>query len=329
MQGCLGKAGALLRLGVLAAAVAFLAPARAQDYPARPVRLIAPYAPGGVTDLLAREIGTALSQQMGMTFVVENRPGGGGTIGLAALAKAPADGYTLGEGAANTLAANRFLYKDQPFDALRDFTPVAFIGRLPFVLVAHPSVPAGNLTELIERMHAAHASYSYGSSGVGNTAHIFGELLAHRAGINLVHVPYKSSGEALRDLMAGRLELQFITPVELAGPIAEGRVKALAVAAPRRLATLPGVPTLAELGFEGFESPTWFGIVAPAGVPAPIILQLNHQIRTALAKPDIRERLARRGLETVDMSPEAFRRFLEAEVRKWQSIVRESGVVLD
>lgn len=190
--------------------------AHAQAWPTRPVKIIAPYAPGGVTDFLAREIGTALTQRLGVTFIVENRPGAGGNIGLTMLARAPADGYTIGEGAANTLVANRFLTTTRPFETLRDFTPVAFVGRLPFVLVAHPSVNAGNLRALIGAMKAGSLGYSFGSSGVGNTAHIFGELLARRAGIDLVHVPYKSSGEALRDLIAGRTQLQFITPVELA-----------------------------------------------------------------------------------------------------------------
>jgi len=303
--------------------------AHAQAWPTRPVKIIAPYAPGGVTDFLAREIGTALTQRLGVTFIVENRPGAGGNIGLTMLARAPADGYTIGEGAANTLVANRFLTTTRPFETLRDFTPVAFVGRLPFVLVAHPSVNAGNLRALIGAMKAGSLGYSFGSSGVGNTAHIFGELLARRAGIDLVHVPYKSSGEALRDLIAGRTQLQFITPVELAGPIQQGAVKPLAVASPARLATMPEVPTLEESGFDGFESPTWFGFVAPAGVAPEIVRRLNQEIREVLATPAIRARLARAGLELQDMSTEQFRAFIGTEMTKWEAIVRDSGVRLD
>jgi tripartite-type tricarboxylate transporter receptor subunit TctC len=305
------------------------AAALAQSYPAKPVRIIAPYAPGGAVDLLAREIGNALTQNLHTTFIVDNRPGAGGNIGLTALAKAPADGYTLGMGAANMLAANRFLYRSLPFDTLKDFTPVAFVGRLPFVLVAHPKVRADGLKEMIGEMKARKASYSYGSSGVGNTAHIFGELLKNRADIDLVHVPYKSSGEALRDLIAGRLELQFITTVELAGPIQRGAVKPIAVAAPQRIAALPKVPTFAELDFHGFESPTWFGVIAPAGVPNHVLNLLNREIREALAKPQMKARLAQGGLEPQDMTPEQFNAFLNAEVKKWQAIVADSHVTLE
>jgi tripartite-type tricarboxylate transporter receptor subunit TctC len=301
----------------------------AESYPAKPVRIIAPYAPGGAVDLLAREIGNALTEKLGTAFIVENRAGAGGNIGLSALAKAPGDGYTLGMGAANMLAANRFLYRSLPFDTLKDFTPVAFVGRLPFVLVLHPKVPANSLKEMIDDMKAKNASYSYGSSGVGNTAHIFGELLKNRAGIDLVHVPYKSSGEALRDVIAGRLQAQFITPVELAGPIQRGAVKAIAVASSRRVKALPDVPTFAELGFRGFESPTWFGIIAPAGVPSDILNALNREIREALARPGLKARLTQGSLEPEDMTPEQFNAFLHAEVRKWESIVRDSGVNLE
>jgi tripartite-type tricarboxylate transporter receptor subunit TctC len=303
--------------------------AAAQSYPSKPVKIIAPYAPGGAVDLLAREISTALTQKMGATFIVENRPGAGGNIGLTALAKAPADGYTLGMGAANMLAANRYLYKSLPFDTVKDFTPVAFIGRLPFVLVVHPKVQQNDLKSLIADMKARKASYSYGSSGVGNTAHIFGELLKNRAGIDLVHVPYKSSGEALRDLIAGRLEAQFITPVELAPHIARKAVKPIALAAPKRIATLPNVPTFAELGFQGFESPTWFGVIAPAGVPNDIVNALNKDINESLARPEMKARLTQGALEPDDMTPAEFRTFVGDEVKKWESIVRDSKVTLE
>jgi len=301
----------------------------AQTYPTKPVKIIAPYATGGVTDVLSREIALTLTQKLGTSFVVENRPGAGGNIGLSLLAKSPADGYTLGLGAANTLAANRFLYKSLPFDSMKDFVPVAFIGRLPFVLVVHPSVSANNLKDMIADMKAKKASYSYGSSGVGNTAHIFGELLKNRAGIDFVHVPYKSSGEALRDLIAGRLEAQFITPLELAAPIQRGAVKPIAIASIQRLASLPNVPTFEQTGFRGFESPTWFGIIAPSGTPNGILTLLNKEIREALVLSELKTRLERGSIEPQDMSLEQFRNFLNDEVKKWEAIVKDSGVALD
>ncbi len=319
----------LIGIGILAASAFAVPTVNAQSWPNRPVKIIAPYAPGGVTDLLARELANALTQRMGVTFIVENRPGGGGNVGLTLLAKAAPDGYTIGEGAVNSLVANRFLYRTRPFDALRDFTPIAFVGRLPFVLVSNPSVQAANLQVLVEHMKAARLSYSFGSSGIGNTAHLFGELLARRAAIDLVHVPYKSSGEALRDLIAGRVQLQFITPIELAGPIQQGLVKPLAVASPVRIASLPNVPTMDEMGYEGFDSPTWFGFIAPSGVPADIIDRLSHAMREALMEPGVRARLARGGLELQDMDPSQFKQFIAKEMIRWESIVRDANVQLD
>ncbi|WP_299450157.1 tripartite tricarboxylate transporter substrate-binding protein, partial [uncultured Pigmentiphaga sp.] len=198
------------------------AQSKPEDYPSRPVRIIAPYAPGGTVDSLARAMGAALSSMLDKTFFVENRPGAGGNVGLTALAKAAPDGYTLGLAAANMLATNRALYRSLPFDTIKDFAPVGFIGKVPYVLVVHPSVPAKTLAELIAELKAHPDKYSYGSSGQGNTAHLFGELFKVRTGTKMVHVPYKSSGESLQDLLAGRIQLQFFTPVDLMPHIERG-----------------------------------------------------------------------------------------------------------
>jgi tripartite-type tricarboxylate transporter receptor subunit TctC len=298
-------------------------------WPARPVRIIAPYAPGGVVDLLARDLGNSLGTRLGRSFIIENRPGAGGNIGLAALAKSPADGYTLGIGAANMLAANRALYRALPFDTLSDFDAVSFIGRVPFVLVVHPSVPANDLRELLAAVRATPSGYSYGSSGVGNTAHLFGELLRLRSSTNLVHVPYKSSGEALREVMTGRVQLQFITPVDLAPYLARQAVRPIALAYPTRLATLPQLATFAEQGYEGFDSPTWFGLIGPAGLPGDVVALLHREVTLALSGAEVRARLARAAIEPAEMTPAQFKRFIATEAIRWEKIVRDSGARID
>ena len=298
-------------------------------WPTRPVRIIAPYAPGGVVDLLARDLGNSLGTRLGRSFIIENRPGAGGNIGLAALARSSADGYTLGIGAANMLAANRALYRSLPFDTLSDFDAVSFIGRVPFVLVVHPSVPASNLRELLAAVRATPSGYSYGSSGVGNTAHLFGELLRMRTSVNLVHVPYKSSGEALREVLTGRLQLQFITPVDLAPYLARQAVRPIALAYPARLATLPQLATFAEQGYEGFDSPTWFGLIGPAGLPGDVVALLHREVTLALSGVEVRTRLARAAIEPAEMTPPQFKQFIITEAVKWEKIVRDSGARIE
>jgi tripartite-type tricarboxylate transporter receptor subunit TctC len=300
----------------------------AANYPNRVVKIIAPYAPGGSVDALAREFAQAYTNALSKSFVVENRAGAGGNVGLGLLARSPADGYTLGMGAANMLAANRALYTSLPFDTLNDFVPVAFIGRVPFILVAHPSVAADNLKGLVSVMKEGKTAFNYGSSGVGNTAHLFGELFKQRAGVEMVHIPYKSSGEATQELVAGRIQLQFGTPVELLPQINRGAVKAIAIAGAKRLAILPNVPTMAEMGMSGFESPTWFGIIAPKGTPKEIVNLLNEETRKAIAQPALRARLDQTAVEPAAMTPEQFRAFIVEEISKWETIVKLSGAQL-
>jgi tripartite-type tricarboxylate transporter receptor subunit TctC len=326
--------GACKLVGLLTLAAATLLPvqdASAQQgpYPNRNAKIIAPYAPGGTVDALAREFAQAYTIGLGKSFIVENRPGAGGNIGLGALARSAPDGYTLGIGAANMLATNRWLYSSLPFDTLKDFTPVAFIGRVPFLLVVNPTVPAQNLKELIALMKSKKMNFNYGSSGMGNTAHLFGELFKARAGVEMQHIPYKSSGEALTEVVAGRLQLQFGTPVEVMPQIAAGKVRPIAIAGPNRLATLPNVPTLAELGMQGFESPTWFGIIAPAGTPKEIIARLHEESRKAMTVPTVKARLTQAGVEPQDMTPEQFRAFIVDEVARWEVIVKQSGTKIE
>jgi tripartite-type tricarboxylate transporter receptor subunit TctC len=314
------------RIGLLCSIVICMsASAQNSSYPNKVGKIIAPYAPGGAVDSLAREIAQAYTNLLGKTFVVENHPGAGGNIGLSVLAKAPNDGYTLGIGAANMLVTNRFLYSSLPFDAAKDFIPVAFIGRVPFVLVVNASVQADNLKDLITLMKSKSIQFNYGSSGMGNTAHLFGELFKLKAGVSMEHIPFKSSGEAVQEVVAGRVQLQFGTPVELLPQIARGALKAIAVAGSQRLPSLPNVPTLLELGISGFESPTWFGVLAPAGTPSNVVAILNEATQKALAQTGVKSRLEQNGVQVQSMKSDEFQDFINSEVRKWEPIVRASG----
>jgi tripartite-type tricarboxylate transporter receptor subunit TctC len=298
-------------------------------YPNRTVKIIAPYGTGGSVDALARVFAQAYAEGLGKSFIVENRAGGGGNIGLGMLARSTGDGYTLGLAAANMLATNRFLYTNLPFDTLVDFVPIAFIGRVPFILVAHPSIPADNLKDLIAFMKTKKMAFNYGSSGVGNTAHLFGELFKLRAGVDMVHIPYKSSGEAMHEVIAGRVQLQFGTPVELMPQIARGALKAIAIAGSKRLPTLPNTPTMEEMGMVGFDSPTWFGIIAPKDTPKEVVTLLNAATQKAMTRPYVRARLDQAGVQTQAMSSEQFKTYIAEEISKWEVIVKHSGVKLD
>jgi len=300
-----------------------------QEYPNKIGKIIAPYAPGGTVDTLAREIAQAFTISFGRSFIVENKPGGGGNVGLAALAKAPKDGYTLGIGAANMLITNRFVYQSLPFDTLKDFIPVAFIGRVPFILVTNRNIKVESIRELILLMKQKQDLFNYGSSGVGNTGHLYGELLKIKAGIEMQHIPFKSSGEAIQEVVSGRIQIQFGTPIELMPHIIKGTIKAIAVAGSQRLSYLSTVPTLSESGYTGFESPTWFGVIAPSGTPKEIIALLNLEMKKALITPSIKARLDQAGVETQYMTTEQFSLFMQDEIVKWEHIVKSSDMKIN
>jgi tripartite-type tricarboxylate transporter receptor subunit TctC len=303
--------------------------ANAQTYPSKVVKVIVPSGTSGTMDLLGREFALAFNSQLGKPFIVENKAGAGGNIGMGLLARAPADGYTIGLGAANALAANPFLYSSVPFDSQKDFAPIAFIGRMQFVLVAQQSVPADNYKDLIALMKSKKSNFNFGSSGVGNTAHLFGELLKQRAGVEMEHIPFKSSGEAIQELVAGRIQLQFASPAEVMPQIRRGLLKPIAVASASRVDSLPQTPTLAELGLPGFESPTWFGILAPAGTPKEIVSLLNQEAKLALQQANVKTRLAQAGVEPDYMTPEQFKVFIAEEMKRWEMIVKQSGARLN
>jgi tripartite-type tricarboxylate transporter receptor subunit TctC len=324
---------ALRSLAALAMAGLVCAAAFAQTasgYPSKPVRFIAPFAAGGATDVLTRLVAAQLSQELGRSFIVENRAGAGGNIGMEALAKAAPDGYTLGIGAGATMSVNPSLYPSLPYDTTRDFMPVHVLVRVPHVLVINNAVPANNLTELIAHMKANPGKMSFGSPGTGTTGHLYGELFKKTAGVDMTHIPYKGGNQVRQELISGTLQLMFSTLVDAQAQVNAGKLKAMAVIAPRRAPGLANVPTFAELGMQRFDSENWFGVIAPARVPRDIIQFLNTRIAAMLALPEFRARLAPLGLTPAGaQSPEEFAQFIAADAKKWGSIVRELGVKVE
>jgi tripartite-type tricarboxylate transporter receptor subunit TctC len=284
-----------------------------------------PFPPGAGTDIIARLIAQVLGEAWRQTVIVDNRPGAGGTIGSDIVAKTNPDGYTLLLGNISTLALAPSLYPKLPYVPLRDFAPITLVTTSHNVLVTHPSVPANSVKELIALARAKPGYLTYGSSGSGTTSHLGGALFAHMAGVELVHVPYKGSAPAHVDLLAGQLHLSFSTIVTTLNFIKTGRLKGLAVTSLTRSTLLPNLPTVAEAGLPGFEVLVWQGIVTPGGTPRPVVFKLNQEIAKSLHGPQMREQLAKQGLEAVGNSPEQFSAFIKSETEKWARVIRLTG----
>ena len=304
--------------------------ASAQAYPSKPVRMIVPSAPGGVTDILARTVGQKLAETWGQPVVVENRPGAGQIIGAEVVAKASSDGYTFIVSDASTFVINPFLYSKLPYDAVRDFTPVVVLAQASPVLAIGASVPASNLQELITLAKAKPGSLSYGSMGSGNYNHISMEQLKQLAGIDIVHVPYKGSSPALTDLLSGQIAV-FLVNLSVVEPHAKsGKLKIIAAATAKRLALRPDLPTVAESGFPGFESGTWFGVLGPANVPKDIVAKLHTDVTRIVAVPEFREQnITKLGLESVPISPEQFGQVIKSDLERWGRLVKATGAKVD
>jgi tripartite-type tricarboxylate transporter receptor subunit TctC len=298
--------------------------ARAQTYPSRPVRLIVPFAPGGASDITARLVGQWLSERLGQPFVIENRPGGGGNIGTEAVVRAPPDGYTLLLcGTPN--ATNAALYDKLSFNFIRDIAPVAGIEREPHVMVVNPSVPAKTVPEFIAYAKANPGKLTMASGGTGTPSHVFGELFKMMAGVDMVHVPYRSAGLALTDLLGGQGQIIFPTTVASIEYIRAGRLRALAVTAATRSKALPQIPTVSEF-VPGFEATGWYGVGAPKNTPAEIIDRLNKEINAALADPKIKARLADLGGDVLALSPADFGKLIADETEKWRKVIRAANI---
>jgi tripartite-type tricarboxylate transporter receptor subunit TctC len=321
---------AALKLAAALAAAQLAAGAHAADaYPTRPIRFVVPFAPGGSTDTLARTIGSKMTDSMGEQIVVDNRAGGNGNIGMDIVAQAPADGYTIVLGYIANLAIGPHLYKKLPFDPVKSFAPITLLAESPNILVAHPSLPVSNVKELIAYAKAHPGKLNFGSASVGSVGHLTGVMLNQMAGIDMQHVPYKGSGQAVVDVVGGQIQLMFSGMSSVMGHIKAGRLKPLAVTGAKRSPAVPDVPTIAESGFPGFSATAWYGVLAPANTPRPIVNRLHDEIVKALALPDVKKRLESVGFELVGDSPDQFAQFIKTELKKWDKVVKASGAKPD
>jgi len=296
------------------------------QYPTKPVRIIVPYPPGGTTDILARLVAKGLTEKFGQTFVVENRPGASGAIGSQAVAKSPPDGYTLVMGTISSHGINSALYKSLPYDAVKDFAPVTNVASTPNVIAVNPSLPAKNLNELLKLAREKPGKLNFGSTSQGGSPHMSAELLKMMAHVELVHVPYKGAGPMLTDLIGGQIEIGFDNLPSTMSHIKSGKVRAIAVTTTKRWPGAPEIPTVAESGVPGYEVSGWFGLLAPAGTPKPVIDALYRAIADFLKQPDVAKQLLELGAEPAANGPDAFGRQIADEVQKWKKVVAATGV---
>ncbi len=318
----------------IAAAVALAAaPAIAQtaasNWPNKPIRYIVPFAPGGTTDILARVIGERLGAALGQPIVVENKPGQGGSIGAAELARAAPDGYTIGGGTISSHAINATLYDKLSYDPVASFAPITLYATQPNVLLVHPSVPAKNLREFVELLKANPEKYSFGSAGNGTSQHISGELFKTMAGVKMQHVPYRGSGQMMPELLGGNLLVAFDNIATAVQHVNSGKLRALAVTSTTRSVVSPDVPTMAESGLAGYDISSWQAVFAPAGTPAPIVERLYTEIARILKTPDIQKRLSDLGLNVSEMTPTQLTALIKSDVPRLGKIVKESGAKAD
>ena len=302
----------------------------AQDtrYPSKPIKLVVGYTPGGATDIVARSIAAKLSESLGQSVIVENKPGAGSNIASESVARSAPDGYTLILGTIAN-ATNMTIYKNPGYDTLRDFAPITQTMSAPSVLALNPLVPAKTLKELIALARQQPGKLTFASSGAGGSPHLAGELLKLRAGIDLVHVPYKGAAGAMTDLLGGQVSMSFQTALSAIPHLQGGKLHVIAVAAHKRMAQLPGVPTMAEAGLADFEVSSWNGLFAPANTPPEIIARLSQATIKALSMQDVREKFAAQGAETVGSTSEEFRAYIRSEIEKWGRVIRESGARVD
>ena len=318
--------GALRFVVALSLALGLAAGAAAQPYPAKPIRFIVPYPPGGSADILTRAIGQKAGEGLGQPFVVENRPGAGTAIGAEALAKSAPDGYAIMLGTVSSHAINPALNPKLPFDPVRDFTPISLVASIPFAMIVHPSVSAKTVEEFVALARAKPGTLNYSSAGSGTSNHLAGELLRSMTGIDIVHIPYKGSAPALNDLLAGQVSMMFDLVLTAAPHVRSGAVRGLAVTGAQRSPALPNLPTVAESGVPGYEVSAWFGIFAPAGVPQPVVQRLNAEFVKAMQQPDLRQRLASQGAEPLTSTPDEFAGYLRNEIDKWAKVVKAAGM---
>ena len=303
--------------------------AQAQPYPSKPIRFVSAFAPGGTTDILARILADKLREQVGQPVIVENRPGAGGNIGSDYVAKAAPDGYTLLMGASGPLAVNVSLFASMPFDPRRDFVPVVQITAAPLVLVVPANSPINSVGDLLAEARKPGARLNYGSAGPGSPQHVTAELFKYMAKVDMTHVPYKSAGQSIADLVGGQLSASFEAMIPAIPHIKAGKLRALAVTGAERSPLLPDVPTVAEAGVPGFESTAWYGVVVPAGTPPDVVKRLNAEFAKILTQPDVKQRITELGGLQVPLSAESFGKLINAEIDKWGAVVKASGMKVE
>ena len=300
----------------------------AETYPGKPVRIIVPFAAGGPADIYARAIGQKLQESLGQAFVIDDRPGAGAVIGTDAVAKSPADGYTLLM-MSNTHTVNESLLKSKSYDLMRDFVPIAPVNYSDLLMVVHPSVAANTLKEFLDLAKTKPGTLNYASSGPGTPYHMAGELFNSMAGVNVVHVPYKGSAGARTDVMGGQVQMMFDAVTTMAPLVRTGKLRALGTTGLTRSSVLPDVPTVAEAGVPNYEATIWLGVMAPTGTPKAIIDKLNTEINKILANPEMKEAWARQGATAMNMTPEQFGKHLRADIEKWARIVKLADIRVD
>jgi len=303
--------------------------AAADAYPSKPIRFVVPYPAGGPLDTIARLLGQKVSESVKQPVVVDNKPGAGGNIGADAVAKSPADGYTILMGAVATHAINPTLYASIPYDPVRDFIPVTQVASTPNVLVVNPSVPAASVREFIAYAKANPGKLNFGSGSTGSAGHLAGELFKTQAGVEMTHVPYKGAAPAMNDLVGGQIQLMFDNLASSLGQVKAGRVRALAVTTARRTSLAPDLPTIAESGLPGFDINTWFGIFVPANTSREVVERLHAEFTRALALPDVKERMLALGAEPVGSRPDEFAAYIRAEGEKYARLIKASGAKAD
>ncbi len=313
-----------LLAGLVAAFAIVSANAHAQDYPTRPVKILIAFPVGGLLDTVSRIVGEKLGAQLGQQFVIEARPGAGGTLATGAVAKADPDGYTLMMINDNH-ALNPSVFKSLPYDSVKDFAPIGFVGYTPLILAANPGVQAKDVKALVEIAKKKAENITYASVGVGSASHLAGEMFGSTAGVKLLHVPYRGGAPALNDLLAGHVNTMFLSPVIGLAHLQAGKLTALGLAADKRLEILPDVPTMAELGFK-VEASYWFGLVAPAGTPPAVVARLEKALADVLAMPEVKKRLSDLGAVVTPLPAKGFGDYIVAEIGKWREIVTKAGV---
>ena len=318
----------LLSIALASAVIGTSAIAEAGEdgWPQRPLRLVVPFPAGSSTDIIARIVAQKLSHRLGQQIVIENRAGASGNIGADAVAKAAPDGYTIGIATASTHAVAASLSPNLPYDPIRDFAPVAMIGSQPYVLVLHPALPAHNLAELIALAKAKPGTLNYGSAGVASLAHLATELFASMAGVNIVHVPYKSSSQSMTDMITGRLDMQFATIAPSLPNIRAGQLRALVTSGKTRVAALPELPTVAEAGIAGYEAALWVSFVVPSDTPPKIIARLNREVNGVLESSDGTEALVAQGMAPEPGPPEALTERIRGDIEKWRGVAARAGI---